>query len=253
MVLKKLKIINFLMILIGNLFIIINQENLLFILRKKKGNEKNKFEKNISYQITNEECKIDDKYQKIFENFTKLHLIDENIFFTSYKNKINSIQSSISGNNLFKTMKKKPQTARTKMHVPQNNDLFKNSDNKYNYNDRFIKIFNLGKNKEKMNSIFNQFHQNKRNLPPKCKNKSDLPSININNLQNRINISPEKNAKNKIKHSNENSFFNNSILTENKILLKLKKINPFKNNQNFIDMKIQRHNRSSSSLRFLKK
>ena len=150
-------------------------------------------------------------------------------------------------------MKKKPQTARTKMHVPQNNDLFKNSDNKYNYNDRFIKIFNLGKNKEKMNSIFNQFHQNKRNLPPKCKNKSDLPSINTNNLQNRINISPEKNAKNKIKHSNENSFFNNSILTENKILLKLKKINPFKNNQNFIDMKIQRHNRSSSSLRFFKK
>ena len=224
-----------------------------FYIENKKGNEKNKFEKNISYQITNEECKIDDKYQKIFENFTKLHLIDENIFFTSYKNKINSIQSSISGNNLFKTMKKKPQTARTKMHVPQNNDLFKNSDNKYNYNDRFIKIFNLGKNKEKMNSIFNQFHQNKRNLPPKCKNKSDLPSININNLQNRINISPEKNAKNKIKHSNENSFFNNSILTENKILLKLKKINPFKNNQNFIDMKIQRHNRSSSSLRFLKK
>jgi len=224
-----------------------------FYIERKNGKikEKNKTEKNTSYQITNEDCKIDEKYQKNFENFTKLHLIDENIFFTSYKNKIKSIPSSISGNNLFNTIKKKPVTARTKIHVQQNNDLFKNFDSKYNYNDHFIKIFELGKNKEKMNTIFNQFHQNKRKFPPKCKNKSDLPSININNLQNKIDISPEKNEKNKIKKTNENSF-NNSILTENKILLKLK-INPFKKYQNSNEQKIHRHNRSSTSLKLLKK
>ena len=233
-----------------------------FYMEKK--NDKEKIEKRLNYKEMNDN-NIDEKYQKYFDNFTKIHVINESNFITNYKNKIKSIPSSISGKNLFKTGKKRCDSAKNKIKDYEGNELFKNSEKKLflknNENYNFTKIFNIEKKKDKNNHIYTQF-KNKRNfdyIKKKNQSKSDLPIIHLNLLQKRINISPEKDSEKEMKNfkkqiiriKDDNSF-NNSLFNENKTLLKVKN-NLFHQIQLNNDKKIKRHNKSSSSIRFFLK
>ena len=158
---------------------------------------------------------IPEKYEKEFEDFSKIHLIDENNLNINYRNKIKSIPSLINGNNnLFKIMKKKSTFIRNKLNSLDNIE-----------NNFEIKIEN--KNFEQILEhekipILTQYQNRKSS-----KNQSGkLPFINF---QKQNNVFPkEKKSIPNIMKMNSLNQNNSSLLNSNKTLLKLKKIKPNK-------------------------
>ena len=200
-----------------------------FYIERKNGKikEKNKTEKNTSYQITNEDCKIDEKYQKNFENFTKVHLINENDFALSYLKKLQYIPSSINGD-LFNSVKKKPSTAKNKRlsSLKKNNDekqIINNNHDSRNYE----KILNSVNDNEKTNYVFSNY-QPKKNYKNRIKFK--LTSQNSNILTNKTNSTFENQTKNYLKKIKYHST-NNSLLNDDNIFLKMEKSKINKDNK----------------------
>ncbi len=158
---------------------------------------------------------IPEKYEKEFEDFSKIHLIDENNLNINYRNKIKSIPSLINGNNnLFKVIKKKSTFIRNKL------NSLDNIENKFESKIEKKKFEQILEH-EKI-PILTQYQNRKSS-----KNQSGkLPFIN---LQKQNNVFPnEKTSIPNIMKMNSLNQNNSSLLNSNKTLLKLKKIKPNK-------------------------
>jgi hypothetical protein len=200
-------------------------------------NEKQNKDKNehLTYKL-NDRLLIDEKYQKNFENFTKVHLINENDFALSYLKKLQYIPSSINGD-LFNSVKKKPSTAKNK----RLSSLKKNNDEKqiinYNHDSRnYEKILNSVNDNEKTNCVFSNY-QSKKNY--KNRIKLELTSQNSNRLLNKNNNSIKKNnqTKNYLTKTKYHST-NNSMLNGNNIYLKTEKSKINKDNKEIESFRI---------------
>ena len=200
-----------------------------YIDYNEKQNEKDK-NKHFTYKLNNKI--IDEKYQKNFENFTKVHLINENDFTLLYKKKLQFVSSSINGD-LFNNVNKKPSTAKHKIPSPVKkvNTLKKNNNESKNDD----KILNSEYN-EKINWVFSNY-QSKKNY--KNRIKLELTSQNSNRLLNKNNNSIKKNnqTKNYLTKTKYHST-NNSMLNGNNIYLKTEKSKINKDNKEIESFRI---------------
>ena len=191
--------------------------------KEKQNKDKNE---HLTYKL-NDRLLIDEKYQKNFENFTKVHLINENDFALSYLKKLQYIPSSINGD-LFNSVKKKPSTAKNKRlsSLKKNNDekqIINNNHDSRNYE----KILNSVNDNEKTNYVFSNY-QPKKNYKNRIKFK--LTSQNSNILTNKTNSTFENQTKNYLKKIKYHST-NNSLLNDDNIFLKMEKSKINKDNK----------------------
>ena len=185
----------------------------------EKQNEKDKKE-HLVYKLNDRI--IDEKYQKNFENFTKVHLINENDFALLYLKKLKYVPSSMNGN-LFHVVKKKPTTERNKILSPlKNNNTIKQIINQKYESKNNEEIVNYLNNNEKKNYVFANYQSIKKS---KTRIKFDLSSQNSIKSINKINnsIENQKQSKTILKKKSKYHSTNNSLLSDNNVFLEMEK------------------------------